>query len=139
MYHCQVHFYFVGRSCKAFEIIREIAPLEHFTHVFSQSSHVEEAPAARADIILASLEDEDAKETVKVLAAAKREDAELILLAGRGTLRFFSWGFRRPGTGKGGRGSRQIQRIADGCEGYLDAAHVRWRDTFPVCQVAGEL
>lgn len=138
MYHCQVHFYFVGRSCKAFEIIREIAPLEHFTHVFSQSSHVEEAPAARADIILASLEDEDAKETVKVLAAAKREDAELILLAGKEDTAFLAEEFSEEGLSASFRGDSEGRELekADAAAGrfreLLKAVKDIW--TLPMCE-----
>ena len=80
MYHCQVHFYFVGHSCRTFEIIKGSIPPEHFTHIYSESCHAEEALAASADVILANLEDGDAEETIRALAAAKRESAELILL-----------------------------------------------------------
>lgn len=34
MYHCHIHFYLVGGLCREFEIIKEMPPLEHFTHEF---------------------------------------------------------------------------------------------------------
>ncbi|MCI9188016.1 MAG: response regulator [Lachnospiraceae bacterium] len=81
MYHCQLHFYLAGHSCRTFEIIRESVPLDHFTHTFSQSVYPEEEAASGANVILANLQDMDVKETVRALALAKRGDAELILLA----------------------------------------------------------
>ncbi len=80
MYHCQIHFYFVGHSCKTFEIIKGSTPLDHFTHIYSESRHAEEALAAQADVILANLEEGDVREAVRALASAKRESTELILI-----------------------------------------------------------
>ncbi len=82
MYHCQIHFYFSGRPCRVFDIIRESIPLEHFSHVFAESSRPEAALASGADVILVNLQDRDVKETLGRLVSAKRGDAQLILLAG---------------------------------------------------------
>lgn len=83
MYHCHVHFYLVGQPCRVFEIIKEMAPLEHFFHEFSESDKLEKAPAAQADVIIASLQDVEAKEAVHKLNLYKKETAELIVLADR--------------------------------------------------------
>lgn len=81
MYHCHVQFYLLGRSCGVFEIIKELSPLEHFTHEYLESDKPEEGLAAQADVILADLQGMEARETVQKLIAAKRREAELILLA----------------------------------------------------------
>lgn len=81
MYHCHVHFYLSGRQCGTFEIIKEISPLEHFTHEFMESEKAEETLAAEADVIFAYLPESDAEAAVRKLIKAKKKDAELILLA----------------------------------------------------------
>jgi len=80
MYHCRLHFYLTGQQCKAFETIKEMSPLEHFTHEFSESNMPEETIAANADVILANLCDVDAKKTLQNLLSFKNRDAELIAL-----------------------------------------------------------
>jgi len=84
MYHCHVHFYLLGSQCKIFEIVRETAPLEHFTHTFAEGSVPEEGLLSEADVILANLRGLNAEETVRKLVSEKRRDAELILLAEKG-------------------------------------------------------
>ncbi len=34
MYHCHIHFYLMGQERSAFEIVKEMSPLGHFSHVF---------------------------------------------------------------------------------------------------------
>lgn len=80
MYHCHLHFYLTGQQCKAFETIKEMSPLEHFTHEFSESNMPEKAMAANADVILANLHGMDAKEAVQMLLSLKNSDAEMIVL-----------------------------------------------------------
>ncbi|MCI9568338.1 MAG: response regulator [Lachnospiraceae bacterium] len=81
MYHCHIHFYLAGRPGRVFEIIKEMSPLEHFTHEFSESSKPERALAGRADVIVADLRDVNTKEALRMLVSCKSGDAELILLA----------------------------------------------------------
>lgn len=81
MYHCHVHFYLLGRQCRMFEIIKEMSPLEHFTHTYMESEEVEEALTAKADVILAYLPESDAKAVVQTLILAKKKEAEIILSA----------------------------------------------------------
>ncbi len=83
MYHCNVHFYLAGHQRKVFEIIKGMSPLAHFTHVFSESTRPDPELAARADVILADLQDVDVLEAVPKLLSAKGSEAELILLADR--------------------------------------------------------
>lgn len=84
MYHCHLHFYLTGQRCRAFEIIKEMPPLEHFTHEFSESDMPEKTMAAAADVILANLPDTDVKGALQVLLSGRNKDAELIVLVSRG-------------------------------------------------------
>lgn len=81
MYHCHVHFYLLGRQCRMFEIIKEMSPMESFTHEYVESEQVEETLAAKADVILACLQETDVKAVVQALISTKKKEAELILLA----------------------------------------------------------
>lgn len=81
MYHCHVHFYFTGHQCRVFELIKNMSPLEHFTHEFMESDVPEEALAAQADVILVNLQNIDVIETVWMLSSCKKKNAELIVLA----------------------------------------------------------
>ena len=49
MYHCLVQFYLVGRQRWVFDPIRQMAPLERFTHLFMDSSEPDKALAEKAD------------------------------------------------------------------------------------------
>ena len=81
MYHCHIHFYLVGCRCSAFEEIKKMPPLERFTHEFMESDVPAETLTADADVILAYLNGEDVKETVRTLVSGKKKGAELILIA----------------------------------------------------------
>lgn len=81
MYHSHIHFYFAGHHCRAFDIIKETSPLEHFTHEFFESDEPDSVPAAKADVILANLQDMDEKKVIELLVSYKREESELIVLA----------------------------------------------------------
>ena len=81
MYHCQIHFYLIGYQSTVFENIKEMSPLEHFTHEFYESDEPEEALAAKADVIMADIRNLNVKEAVQMLALVKKQEAELIVLA----------------------------------------------------------
>ncbi len=81
MYHCHVSFYLAGRPCRAFEIIKEMQPLEHFTHEFAWSGEFEEALGENADVILANLEEMSGEEALGILSLGAFRKSELILLA----------------------------------------------------------
>ncbi len=83
MYHCHLHVYLLGRQCRIFEMIKEMPPLEHFTHEFLESSAVEEHLAKKADVIIAAPGGACDIQTVQELRRAAREDAEVIVLAER--------------------------------------------------------
>ncbi len=83
MYHCHIQFYLTGHSSNVFGIIREMCPLEHFTHEFWESDRPRQELASGADVIFANLLDMDRKDALEVLSLEKREEGELILLADR--------------------------------------------------------
>ncbi len=80
MYHCYMHVYFTGHKCKEFEWMKEMPPLVHFSHEFSESDVPKKEMASVADVIFADMRGKDARETLQALLACKRQDAELILL-----------------------------------------------------------
>ncbi len=88
MYHCHIHFYLAGCPCNTFEILREISPFKNFTHEFSEEESPNAELAARADVIIANLQEGDGKEAVRVFIAGKRPETELILLADKGQMPF---------------------------------------------------
>ena len=73
MYHCHIHFYLIGNPCRAWEEVKEMPPLEHFSHEFFESNEPDEALAAKADVILANIQDMNEKETVRMLAGKTLE------------------------------------------------------------------
>lgn len=83
MYHCHLQFYLTGCPCGTFERIKKMSPLEQFTHEFIESDEVQSNLAARADVILANLIQKESRQTLQALLAAKRREAEVILLAGK--------------------------------------------------------
>lgn len=86
MYHCHLHFYLTGCQSDVFETIKEMSPLEHFTHEFSESESPKAADMALADVVFADLRGMDAGEWLRELLAGKPEKAELILIADRGQM-----------------------------------------------------
>lgn len=81
MYRCHLHIYLTGYQTGIFEVIKETAPLEHFTHEFLESGGPDGNLAAGADVILADLRGTDAEKTLNMLLDAKKKEAELILIA----------------------------------------------------------
>ncbi|MCI8483733.1 MAG: response regulator [Lachnospiraceae bacterium] len=83
MYHCHVQFYLLGRPCRMFEIIKEMSPLDHFTHEYLESEKPEKMLAEKADMIFADLQGADTRAVTEALILAKKKEAGLILLADR--------------------------------------------------------
>ncbi len=83
MYRCHVHFYLIGHQHRVYEIIKEMPPMEHFTHEFEESGKPDRESASKADVILLDLQGMDAAKTVREIVSAKKAGAELILLADR--------------------------------------------------------
>lgn len=88
MYHCHIHFYFVGKSCRAFEIMKGMSPQAPFSHEFAESERPERELAAQADVIVADLLGMDEGEVLHMLTAGRKKESELILLADRGQVAF---------------------------------------------------
>lgn len=86
MYHCHIHFYLAGHQCREFDIIKEMPPLENFTHEFSQSDEPDRVTAAKADVVLANLKDMDVKKALGLLLPDKRKEAELIVLSDKAVI-----------------------------------------------------
>lgn len=83
MYRCHIQFYLTGAHCRVYEVIRGMAPLEHFSHEFMESQKLDEELAAKADVILAHLENMDVRESVHMLASCRGRETEIILLAAK--------------------------------------------------------
>lgn len=86
MYHCYVCFYFIGNQSRLSEIVKGIPAPESTEYEFVESKSPSEELAARADVILADMQDMDAAKTVNVLTAWKKHGCDLILLAEQGQL-----------------------------------------------------
>ena len=80
MYHCHVRFYFAGYHCGAFDTIKGMTPLEHFTHEFLESEKPDSGLAGRADVIVADVRDMAMPDELQMLTQGKKEETELILL-----------------------------------------------------------
>ncbi|MCM1149349.1 MAG: response regulator [Butyricicoccus sp.] len=92
MYHCHISFYFTGSQRDIFETVREMPPLEHFTHSFTESERPEAALLAPADVILADIRSMDAEAALLSLTGGMKPGAELIVLSGREQLSALSDG-----------------------------------------------
>ena len=86
MYHCHIHFYFVGQESGVFSHVKRSAPWEHFTYTFTESREPSAALAADSDVIFAALQGTDAPERLRLLLDSKRPEAECILLTDAETL-----------------------------------------------------
>ncbi len=89
MYHCHIRFYLAGHQHQVFEIIKQILPLKHFTHIFSESDQIENTLVTKADVILANLQDMDMKQSLHILLE-KKEHTDLILLVEKNQMSFLS-------------------------------------------------
>ena len=61
MYHCYTRFYLLGSQSQFFKTIKEIPPLEHFTHEFYESDQIEEIIFYKSDVVIIDLCNEDLK------------------------------------------------------------------------------
>ena len=81
MSHCHIRFYLTGHTCGTFDILKEISPLERFTHEFIESVQPVEEQVSRADMILANLQGEECRSVLQTLVSGMRSEAGLIVLA----------------------------------------------------------
>ena len=93
MYHCCVHFYLLGDRSEIFEIIKEMPPLEHFTHEFWESGEVDEALAAKANVILADLRELSSYFVRDVVM--KAPNGNIMNALQKGVLTLFWMGYRK--------------------------------------------
>lgn len=76
MYHCQLHIHLAGQPCRTFEMLRELPPKEHFTHIFQ-----EDMQDAKADAVFVNLQGADAAELLKSVLSQLEKETELIVIA----------------------------------------------------------
>ena len=82
MYHCHIHFYFIGLQRGISDIMKEMSPLENFSHEFFESEEPDASLTASADVIFADLKDTgDGKEALQTIVLGKRKETEIILLS----------------------------------------------------------
>ena len=116
MYHCHVSFYLAGRPCRAFEIAKEMQPLEYFTHEFVWSGEFEEALAGQANVVFANLEGLPGEDSV--------------------------WRrIRKGGAYSAGRFRADpfFERYSAQGSGPVAGSHVRGGDSFPFSEMAAEV
>lgn len=75
MYHCHVHFYFIGHQHRIMDVVKEMSPLDNFTHEFSEGDVPEAEMAAKADVIFAGLQNMDVEQTLQTLASSYKFSA----------------------------------------------------------------
>lgn len=80
MYHCHIQFYLAGNHGRVFDIVKEMPPLDNFTHNFLESEMLTAELAVKADVILADLHNLDGRAALEKLFSAKAVQAEIILL-----------------------------------------------------------
>ncbi len=90
MYHCHINFYLTGYYCGIFKIVKEMSPLEHFSHEFTEGNKLDRISAAKTNVIIANLQDIDAEEETKTLIAQKNKETELILLVEKSQITYLS-------------------------------------------------
>lgn len=81
MYTCSLHIYFAGHPSHAFDVIKKMPALEHFTHTFSESDEAEASLSAGADVIIADLSHMDVMPALQIFLPNRRKDADVIFLA----------------------------------------------------------
>jgi len=85
-----MHLYLAGCQIKTVETIKDMKPLEQFTHTFMESDGIDETMAAEADVIWLGLQGMDVRKAVQTMIRAKREETELIVLADKEQMLFLS-------------------------------------------------
>ncbi len=83
MYSCRLRIYLAGQSCRAFEVIKEMPSMEHFTHIFFEGDSLEGKLASEADVIIADLSDLDVTDVLHTLTSNIGSNSQVILLADR--------------------------------------------------------
>ena len=77
MYHCRLHIYFTGLRRAVFQVIREMPPLERFTHDYLESGPIPlPAGEAKAKLLLGHGQGPDVMDLLQGI----RQQGELIPL-----------------------------------------------------------
>ena len=114
MYDCRLHIYLTGHPCQAFDVIKGMPSLEHFTHIFTESDRPESGLANEADVIIANLADIDCSEALRILASERNDGGQVILLADSGQMQILT-------------GEPELDRITDIWLMPMSDAEVRFR------------
>ncbi len=114
MYDCRLHIYLTGHPCQAFDVIKGMPSLEHFTHIFTESDRPESGLASEADVIIANLEDMDCSEALRILTSDRNDGGQVILLADGGQMQILT-------------GDAALDRITDIWLMPMSDAEVRFR------------
>ena len=114
MYDCRLHIYLTGHPCQAFDVIKGMPSLEHFTHIFTESDRPESGLANEADVIIANLADIDCSEALRILASERSDGGQVILLADSGQMQILT-------------GEPELDRITDIWLMPMSDAEVRFR------------
>ncbi|MDE5819893.1 MAG: response regulator [Lachnospiraceae bacterium] len=114
MYDCRLHIYLSGHPCHAFDVIKGMPSLEHFTHIFTESDRPESDLTSGADVIIANLTDMDCNEALRILASDRDDGVEVILLADSGQMQILT-------------GAPALDRITDIWLMPMSDAEVRFR------------
>ena len=86
MYHCHTRIYLISARPGEFGVLREMPPLERFTHTFEESVEPQAELLKTAHLILADLRGQDIPGTLAAIWKGKKGDAQVILLGERETL-----------------------------------------------------
>ncbi|MDE6025729.1 MAG: response regulator [Lachnospiraceae bacterium] len=90
MYCCQLCIYLIGDSCSAFDIIKGMKPLEHFTHTFFENRILDETVSDGANVIFVNLQDANDCDAVQSYVRKKSENTQIILFADKNMIRVLS-------------------------------------------------
>lgn len=79
MYQCTAYFYLFDHKNQLQKIIKEMPPLPHFSHVFTESDSLNAELIKAADVIIADLQDMDITDSLKLLSFHRKKNAEVII------------------------------------------------------------
>ena len=80
MYHCHVCFYLISRQSAEFGAVRDMPPLERFTHTFVESGEPRPELLEKADVVLLDLRGQDLPGTLAAIRQGRKGSAQVILL-----------------------------------------------------------
>lgn len=91
IYNCHLSFYLTGSPCRVFDLIKQIPPMDCFSHEFSESESPDSDSAAKADVIFFNYNNNpDGKEILEYLIETKNKNAQLILISQKENISYVS-------------------------------------------------